>query len=561
MQNSTLQIQRFKQLPMLTLMGLATGIVTAVLIAIFNWLIELPGLTFNLAGLAENLTELPIFWRFSLPIIGSVLLWLIWSRQESHYRRVGITHLHEHLSYKHTALPLPNLLNQLIGAALTLGTGHPVGREGPAVHLGAAISSLLGDRFDMPASQQRLLIGCGAAAAISALFGLPLAGILFAMEVVLLEYTITGFIAVIVAAVSADRLTQTLFNEAVHPTALLAEPVNFSQEIPLLLLLTLAVGLLAFMFQELQCRTAKLRGNLLRRMLIAGVLVGSVASFFPQILLPVHLSTLGAINELFSLPQMLIFLACYLLVTPLILGLGIPGGVIGPALAAGGMLGAILASLGPALQIQTEVSNYALIGMAAMMSAIIHAPLAALVAVFEWSSSSHILTAAMLVIAGSELLMRGVFHRPSIFERMLTLQGQSRNTRAYRRILMSVGVTDVMSTHFSIATDELTDEEEQLLASRNTWLLRHVDGQLELARGWAPPEHDAEEALSAVQLPLNGPGQWHPVAQIKERANLLQALDLMQEQETSLLVVTQRGNPVGVLSHAAVQAQFAAHED
>ncbi|NVK02643.1 MAG: chloride channel protein [Oceanospirillaceae bacterium] len=560
MQNADIQTQRFKQLPMLTLMGLATGLITGALIGLFNWLIELPQLALHTAKLVDTLAQLPSLWRFALPIIGSILLWAIWSRQETHYRRVGITHLHEHLSYKHTPLPLPNLLNQLLGAALTLGTGHPVGREGPGVHLGAAISSLMGERFNIPASQQRLLIGCGAAAAISALFSLPLAGILFAMEVVLLEYSITGFVAIIVAAVSADRLTQTLFGGATHPT-LLADPVNFSQELPLILLMALAVGLLALLFQEIQVRTAQRRGPLLWRMLIAGLLVGSVATVFPEVLLPVHLTTLGAISELFSLQQMLILLACYLLLTPVLLGLGIPGGVIGPAMAAGGMLGAILATLSPDMQIQTEVSNYALIGMAAMMSAIIHAPLAALVAVFEWSSSSHILTAAMLVIVGSELLMRSIFKRPSIFERMLSLQGQSRNTRAYRRILMSIGVADVMNRSLSLTPENLALEQQEALARENTWLIQRINGRMRLARGWLTSDNEPEQSSELLELPLESPSNWQQVAIITERSNLLQALDLMQEQETTLLVVTQRDVPVGVLSYAAIQAQFEAHED
>jgi len=255
------QIQRYQKLPMLSLIGLATGVVSALLIGLFRWLIELPELGLSISGVADNLTELPAIWRFVLPLCGALLLWAIWQRQPTDFRRVGITHLHEHLSYKHSALPLPNLLNQLLGAALTLGTGHPVGREGPGVHLGAAISSLLGERFEIPASQQRLLIGCGASAAIAALFGLPLAGILFAMEVVLLEYSITGFIAVIVAAVVADQLTESLFVETVHPH-LFADSINFSQELPLLLLLTIGISLSSLLFQELQVRVASRRSPL-----------------------------------------------------------------------------------------------------------------------------------------------------------------------------------------------------------------------------------------------------------------------------------------------------------
>jgi CIC family chloride channel protein len=457
-------------------------------------------------------------------------------------------------------LPLPNLINQLLGAALTLGTGHPVGREGPGVHLGAAISSLLGERFEVPASQQRLLIGCGSAAAIAALFGLPLAGILFAMEVVLLEYSITGFIAVIVAAVVADQLTETLFTESVHPH-LFAETINFSQEIPLLLLLTLAISLCSLFFQELQIRVATRRSPLLGRMMMAGGLVGAVALVLPEILIPVHVSMLGAINESFTLQQILALLACYLVITPIILGLGVPGGVIGPAMAAGGLLGAVIASVSDQMQITTEVSNYALIGMAAMMSAIIHAPLAALVAVFEWSSSSHILTAAMMVIVGSELMMRSVFKRKSIFERMLSLQGMSRNTLAYRRILMSIGVDEVMSRSYSLVGSELSESDQQELLVENHWLIQRVDGKFQLARGMKPLEHEGDAQIEQAEIPLETRTQWRLIANIRDRSNLLQALDLMSENESSALIVIQRGIPVGVLTYAAIQAKFAAHEE
>lgn len=560
MQTADNQIQRYQKLPMLSLIGLATGVVTALLIALFRWLIEIPELGINIAGLAESLSQLPPVWRVILPMAGALFLWVVWQRQPTDTRRVGITHLHEHLSYQHSALPLRNLLNQLIGAALTLGTGHPVGREGPGVHLGAAISSLLGERFEVPASQQRILIGCGSAAAISALFGLPLAGILFAMEVVLLEYSITGFLAVIVAAVVADKLTETLFVDTAHPQ-LLADNINFSQEFPLLLLMTLAISLTALLFQELQVRTASRRSPLLGRMLIAGALVGIVALFVPEILIPVHLTTLGAINESFSLQQMLALLAIYLVITPVILGLGVPGGVIGPAMAAGGLLGAIIASLSDQMQIDTELSNYALIGMAAMMSSIIHAPLAALVAVFEWSSSSHILTAAMLVIVGSELMMRTVFKRKSIFDRMLSLQGMSRNTLAYRRILMSAGVEDSMNRSFALVAENLAETEQQELMIENCWLIQRVDGKLQLSRGMREVQHESDSKFTQAELPLERESNWSFVSTVRDRSNLLQAMDIMAKDEVSALIATQRGVPVGVITYAAIQAKFNAHEE
>lgn len=560
MENADTMAHRFSRMPILSIIGLATGIATALLIALFRWLIELPQWGLSVAGIADNLSALPNIWRFMLPVAGALLLWAIWSRESTDSRRVGITHLHEHLSYKHRPLPMRNLLNQLIGAAVTLGCGHPVGREGPGVHLGAAISSQLGERVGVGASHQRLLIGCGSAAAIAALFNLPLAGILFAMEVILLEYSITGFVAVIVAAVSADTLTQILFSHASHPE-LIAEPIKMSQELPLLLLMTLAISLLAFFFQEIQVRTAKHRAPLLQRMLIAGLLVGSVALVFPQVLLPVHLTTLGSIGGSFDQFQMLGLLACYLLLTPVILGLGVPGGVIGPALAAGALIGALLAGVSDQMQIDADVSNYALIGMAAMMSAIIHAPLAALVAVFEWSSSSHILTAAMLVIVGSELMIRSGLKRRSIFERMLSLQGLSRNTQVYRRVMMNASITEVMNRNFALNRPDLDETAQNTLAGQHCWIIRQTDSSFSLSRGWQPITDSTDSGVPKWEFPDDMSSNWVNASTSSDKANLLQVLDIMREKETAILVVLNKGKPVGVISHAAIQDYYARHSD
>lgn len=560
MQNADAMAHRFSRMPILSIIGLATGVATALLIALFRWLIELPQWGLGVANIADSLSELPNIWRFMLPVLGALLLWAIWSRQATDDRRVGITHLHEHLSYKHRPLPLRNLCNQLIGAAVTLGCGHPVGREGPGVHLGAAISSQLGERVGVGASHQRLLIGCGSAAAIAALFNLPLAGILFAMEVILLEYSIIGFVAVIVAAVSANTLTQILFSHVSHPE-ILAEPIKMSQELPLLLLMTLAIGLLSFLFQELQVRTAQRRAPLLKRMLFAGLLVGSVALVFPEVLLPVHLTTLGSISGSFDQLQMIGLLACYLILTPIILGLGVPGGVIGPALAAGGLIGALLAGYADQMQIDADMSNYALIGMAAMMSAVIHAPLAALVAVFEWSSSSHILTAAMLVIVGSELLMRSAFKRRSIFERMLSLQGLSRNTQIYRRVMMNASITEVMSRNFALNRPDLDETAQKTIAGQHSWIVRQEGSVFSLSRGGQPLNDDLAPAVPGWEFPDESPSNWIGASAIKDKSNLLQTLDLMREKETAFLVVLSKGKPVGVVTHAGIQAYYARHSD
>lgn len=100
-------------------------------------------------------------------------------------------------------MPLSNALVQFITGVIALASGQSGGREGPAIHLGAAGSSLIGHYMKLPNNSIRVIVGCGAAAAISASFNSPIAGVIFSMEVIIMEYTIAGFIPVILASVVA----------------------------------------------------------------------------------------------------------------------------------------------------------------------------------------------------------------------------------------------------------------------------------------------------------------------------------------------------------------------
>ena len=118
---------QFAKMPLLVLLGLGTGLATALAISLFRWMVELPDLLF----IEFELTHDSPWIRFLVPVVGVTLLWLFWRSQHSATRRVGVTHLYEHLSYHHGELPLRNVLNQLVGAVFAIGTGQPVGREGP----------------------------------------------------------------------------------------------------------------------------------------------------------------------------------------------------------------------------------------------------------------------------------------------------------------------------------------------------------------------------------------------------------------------------------------------
>ena len=128
-------------------------------------------------------------------------------------RGVGVSHVLERLHRHQGYLSVKNLLVQFFTGAIALISGQTGGREGPAIHLGASVSSLLGQTLKLPNNSIRVLIGCGTAAAIGSSFNTPIAGVIFSMEVIVLEYTIAGFMPVILAAVTGTLVVQQVFGD------------------------------------------------------------------------------------------------------------------------------------------------------------------------------------------------------------------------------------------------------------------------------------------------------------------------------------------------------------
>jgi CIC family chloride channel protein len=198
-----LRLSRAEALPQLGLLGLFTGLIVGAVMIAFRLLIETAQGAFLPGGNPENYEALAYELRLALPLVGGLAIGLLFQWMPEAVRHVGVTHVMERLAYHQGRLPLRSAILQFFGGALSIVSGHSVGREGPAIHLGAASGSLAGQRFGLPNNSLRVLAGCGVAAAIAASFNTPLAGVIFAMEVVLMEYTVVGFAPVILAAVIA----------------------------------------------------------------------------------------------------------------------------------------------------------------------------------------------------------------------------------------------------------------------------------------------------------------------------------------------------------------------
>lgn len=556
------RLSHFDALPQLVLLGILSGLTTGAVILLFRLAIELPQQWLLPAGISERFESLPTWQRFALPMLGSLALIALLPAIPKASRAVGIPHLLERLNYHQGRLSFFNLLTQFIGGAIALGSGHSVGREGPAVYLGGSCSSLIGQLLRLPNNTLRILIGCGSAAAIAAVFNTPLAGVIFAMEVILLEYSILGFIPVIVAAVVADVMIQLTLGP-VASLQLPSLPPEILPELPMLLVLGLGIGLIAAAFIITLEQSLRLRRHpLWLRLLFAGLVAGLISMAVPDVMGTGYDSIERLFHSPGTLELLLLLLVCKTLLTPFIIALGIPGGIIGPSLVIGALGGALLAGLGAHLGLNTSLDLFTIIGMGAMMGAVLNAPLAALIALLELTDNSAIILPGMLAIVVSNLTLRSLFKRASAFQTILQAQGLDISQAPLAQALSRAAVGSLMERNILDTQSPITPGAlERILDQKPRWLLVQQDDEQvlmppgDLSR-WLEKHADDPADTTPIDL-LQIPANRQQVVSVYSRATLLEAWQLMSSTGVSaLLVISNQDAPLGVVSRAQIEEYY-----
>ncbi|MFT5709074.1 MAG: CIC family chloride channel protein [Oceanospirillaceae bacterium] len=561
MQNFRDQLASYEALPQLVTLGLICGVACGLLIAVFRLAIDLP-LTFLLVEHVENFESLSLYQRFLYPSCGGLLLALMYRYWPLIKNKVGIVHLLERLAYHQGYIPLKNLFAQFIIAVIALVSGQSVGREGPAIYMGASLSSLFGHWLHIPHNSQRILVACGAAAAISAAFNTPLAGVIFAMEVILLDYTIAGFTPIIVAAVCSSIITRMIFSSAPAFDAPAFNILSHS-ELPWVVLLGILAGILGTFFIKLMLFTkSKIEWHLSYKLLFAGVLTGLVAIIQPEVMGTGYDTITDVFWDRIDLQFLLAILLAKILLTPIILGLGMPAGLIGPVLFIGAVMGAILGITGNQfIDSNISVGLYAMLGMGAMMAAVLNAPLAALIALLELTYNPNIIFPGMIAIVVANLTTRYVFNMPSAFLATLQAQGLDYRLEPLAQILSRASVAKVMSKSFQCSQEKVTLHQAQAIISQNAmWLIVTQNEQPICAFPVMNIQSFLERDIIATydEIDLNRiPAQRFQISAINLRATLHEALQLMNSKETDLLCVYDHSTELaGLLSRTQIENYY-----
>lgn len=468
-------------LPQLLSLGVLAGVVSSLIIVAFRWFIETP-LSLAFGGNSDNFESLPVSLRFFLPLSGALFLGIVLRNQPGERLAVSISHVLERLHNNNGKLPVFNMLLQFFGGIVALLSGQSVGREGPSVHLGAAISSQLGQFFRLPHNSLRTLVACGAAAAIAASFDTPMAGVIFAMEVVLMEYTIVGFIPVIVASVLGATISQLILGPYVA-LADSSEMIDVLMQLPYFVFAGVLFALAAGLFIHLHLTFNALSNySVLLRFAFVGIATGLVAMFLPQIMGTGYDTIELAMNGEMLLQTLLMIAVAKLMVTTMATGLGMVGGLIGPTLVIGGCLGGAVGLFGAMMV--PEANNpdlYVLLGMVAMMGAVLNAPLAALVAILELSSNPSIIFPSMITVVVSCVIVRQLFNYEGVLVEQLKRSGSEVTLGAGKGFLSRIGVASVMNRSFKTCETELSLEKaKKIVNEKALWLVFPLKDEMAL---------------------------------------------------------------------------------
>jgi CIC family chloride channel protein len=340
------------------------------------------------------------------------------------------------------------LLSALVSAT-SLGVGASAGREGPVVHLGASMAAWLAQGLRLSPALSRTILGCGVAAAVSASFNAPIAGVFFALEVVLGHYALEAFAPIVISSVAGAIITRIHLGD--FPAFQIADyTLGSFLELPAFALLgaVCAVGSVVFMWSIFFVDDSyeRLRVPTWLRPAVAGVLVGGIGVFYPHVLGVGYGATDAAIKELYPLNLLLILIVAKIVATAISLGGRFGGGVFSPSLYLGAMIGGAfgLVAAMPFPELAASHGVYAIAGMGAVASAVLGAPISTILIVFELTGDYQVVIVVMIASSVATVIARGMVGK-SFFHWQLERRGISLARGRLDHLLRTKRVKDLLT--------------------------------------------------------------------------------------------------------------------
>jgi CIC family chloride channel protein len=427
--------------------GLAGGLGAVV----FRYLIDFfQTLTY---GSSEELLSvvlaLPWYLKVWVPVVGGLvvgpLVYFFAKEAKGH----GVPEVMEAVAMKGGVIRKRVVFVKTLASAICIGTGGSVGREGPIVQIGSAVGSTLGQMFKVSQDRMRTLVGCGAAAGIAATFNAPIAGSMFALEVVLGDFGLGTFSPIVISSVAATAISRAFLGDT---PAFIVPAYNLvsAWEFPMYVVLGLFCAVVGVTFTTVLYRIEDLFDDIkfpeYLKGIIGGLILGAAGLFFPEILGVGYGAIDLALMQKMAWWLLLVLIGLKILATSITIGSGGSGGIFAPSLfmgaMAGGFFGAVVHHWFPTLT--ASPGAYSIVAMGAVVSATTHGPLAAMLILFEMTGDYKIILPLMMscILA---TVFAGMLKKESIYTLKLIRRGIDIREGKEINVLKSMSVKDVMS--------------------------------------------------------------------------------------------------------------------
>ena len=532
----------------LILLAIVAGSAAALGAVVFREVVVLAQ-TGAFGGSLETMSDfadgLPKWQLVAVPTLGGLAIGLIVHYLMPGRRNRGVADVMEAAALRSGKITLREGLSAAAVSAASIGVGASVGREGPVVHLGAMLSSFIATRLRLSRSQAVTLLGCGVAAAVAASFNAPIAGVFFALEVVVGHYALSAFAPIVIASVAGTMISRLYFGN--YPAFIVPDQsiVSF-WEFPAFALLGGVCALTAIILLRSIAFAAeaadRLRAPGWARPTAAGLCVGVIALAFPQVLGVGYEATDAALQGQYELAILIALIAAKIAATAVCLGCGFGGGVFSPSLFVGAMVGGAFGIV--ATQIFPDLSSghsaYTLVGLGAVSGAVLGAPVSTILIVFELTANYALTIAVMVAVVIATVITQQV-RGQSFFMWQLDRRGVTLKGARELSLMDSTRVADVMSRDFAVVDPSLDMNgiRERLLAAPHGELfVVNAEGALagtitlaDLAEGAF--DHSIDDVVNAGDV-----ARLHPPA-LQQEDSLQQALKTMRTAGEEHLAVVE----------------------
>ena len=424
-------------------------------------------------NLLQNIMDTPWLLILIIPVIGGLIVGPIIYYLAPEAKGHGVPEVMQAILLKGGQIRGRVAFVKAVASAISIGTGGSVGREGPIIQIGSSLGSVVGQFLRVSTKRLKTLVGCGAAAGIAAAFNAPIAGALFAVEIVLMDFAVAQFSPIVISSVMATVISHTFegnFAAFIVPKYQLASPV----EIGFYFILGAGSGLVAYLFIKTLYYCEEIFDNRIKipesfKPALGGLGIGVIALAFPQVMGVGYDSINNALygNMIWYVALILIFMK--ILATALTLGSGGSGGIFAPSLFMGAMLGYFFGSFVHSYfpGITASPGAYALVAMGGLVAGTTRAPITAIIIVFELTNDYHIILPLMITCIMS-MIISSKLSRESIYTLKLVLRNIGLKEGIETNVMESIYVKDVYRKEFEsiLVTDNFSQIVNRIIRGK-----------------------------------------------------------------------------------------------